>query len=106
MLKLLDHRVAQPPSRWVHRGNVYGDPANLSDARLKNEVTSVSGAQALSVLSSIEACTYERTDLRQRRLGLIADEVEDAIDQLAVDNVVGSKWHQGGGTIPSTTRGW
>ena len=47
------------------------------------------------MLSSIQACTYERADLQQRRLGLIADEVEDAIDQLAVDNVVGSKWHQG-----------
>ena len=55
----------------------------------------MSGAQALSVLSQIEACTYERTDLQQRRLGLIADEVEEAIDQLAIDNVVGSKWHDG-----------
>ena len=29
----------------------------------------------------------------QRRLGLIADVVEEAIDQLAIDNVVGSRWH-------------
>ena len=56
---------------------------------------SVSGAQALGVLSQIQACTYERPDLQQRRLGLIADEVEEAIDQLAIDNVVGSKWHDG-----------
>ena len=89
----------------MHSDNVIGNPN--SDARLKEGATSVSGAQALSVLSSIQGCTYERPDLQQRRLGLIADEVEDAIDQLAVDNVVGSKWHQeGGGTRPSTTRGW
>ena len=47
------------------------------------------------MLGQNQACTYERPDLDQRRLGLIADEVEEAIDQLAVDNVVGSKWHQG-----------
>ena len=90
MIKWLDHRVVQPPSCWVHSDNVYGDPGSLSDARLKEEVTSVSGAQALSVLSSIQGCTYERPDLQQRRLGLIADEVEDAIGQLAVDKEGGA----------------
>ena len=55
----------------------------------------MSGTQALDVLTQIQGCTYEREDLQQRRLGLIADEVEDAIDQLAIDNVVGSKWHNG-----------
>ena len=89
-----DHILNQDPN-FVHSDNVIGDPNSLSDARLKEEVTSVSGAQALGVLSQIQACTYERPDLQQRRLGLIADEVEDAIDQLAVDNVVGSKWHGG-----------
>ena len=53
----------------------------------------MSGTQALDVLTQIQGCTYEREDLQQRRLGLIADEVEDAIQQLAIDNVVGSKWH-------------
>ena len=79
----------------MHSDNIIGDPASLSDARLKTEVTPVSGGQALSVLGQIQGCTYEREDLGQRRLGLIADEVEDAIDQLAIDNVVGSKWHEG-----------
>ena len=80
----------------MHSDNVYGNPGSLSDARLKTEVTSVSGDQALSVLSQIQGCTYEREDLQERRLGLIADEVEDAIDQLAIDNVIGSKWHKDG----------
>ena len=93
MIKWLDERVAQPPSCWVHSDNVHGDPSSLSDARLKSEVTPVSGDQALNVLSQIQGCTYEREDLQQRRLGLIADEVESAIDQLAIDNVVSSKWH-------------
>ena len=77
----------------MHSDNVIGDAASLSDSRLKEDVTPVSGTQALSVLSQIRGCAYEREDLDQRRLGLIADEVEEAIDQLAIDNVLGSKWH-------------
>ena len=64
----------------------------MSDRRLKDEIDFLSGEQSLDVLSQIRGCTYERLDLEQRRLGLIADEVEEAIDQLAIDNVVGSKW--------------
>ena len=56
----------------------------------------MSGDQALDVLGQIRGCTYEREDLQQRRLGLIADEVESAVDQLAIDNVVSSKWHNDG----------
>ena len=97
MIKWLDERVAQPPSCWVHSDNVHGDPSSLSDARLKSEVTHVSGTRALDVLSQIQGCTYEREDLQQRRLGLLADEAEEAIDQLAIDNVLGSRWHDGGG---------
>ena len=70
-----DHELAQNSS-FMHSDNIIGDPASLSDARLKSEVTSVSGEQALSVLSQIQGCTYEREDLEERRLGLSADEVE------------------------------
>ena len=73
---------------------LFGGPNSLSDGRLKTEVTPVSGAQALSVLSQIQGCTYEREDLDQRRLGLIADEVEEACTGLGIDNVVSSKWHE------------
>ena len=88
--------VLPQTSSFIHSDNSIGDPASLSDARLKSEVTSVSGEQALSVLSQIQGCTYEREDLEERRLGLIADEVELAIDQLAIDNVISNKWHNNG----------
>ena len=91
----LDNRVMQPPAGYVHSDNIHGDPSSLSDRRLKEELDFVSGTQSLDVLSQIQGCTYERPDLQQRRLGLIADEVEEAIDQLAIDNVLGSKWHNG-----------
>ena len=63
----------------------------------KKEVTPISGDQALSVLNQIQGCTYNREDLNnERRLGLIADEVETAIEQLEIDNVVGKKFYQHG----------
>ena len=91
---LQDHILSQAPS-FTHRDNAIGYPSSLSDKKPKEEGTSVSGLQVLSVLSQIQGCTYEHPDLQQRRLGLIANEVEDAIDLLATDNVMGSKWHDG-----------
>ena len=45
-------------------------------------------------MKQIKSYTYEREDIAERRLGLIADQVESAIAQLAIDNVVSSKWHE------------
>ena len=87
--------VLPQTSSFMHSDNIIGDPASLSDARLKSEIIPVSGEQALGVLSQIQGCTYERIDMEQRRLGLIADGVEEAIEELAVDNVIGQKWHEG-----------
>ena len=78
----------------MHSDCIIGDPNSLSDSRLKTEVTTVSGDQSLSILSQIQGCTYEREDLDQRRLGLIADVVQSACSELAIDNVVSSKCHQ------------
>ena len=86
-------KVASTNNYFVHSDNIHGDPGSLSDARLKTEVTAIEGAQALDVLSQIQGCTYHREDLNQRRVGLIADEVEEAIEVFACDNVVSSKFH-------------
>ena len=85
--------IAQETFGFIHSDCVIGDPASLSYSRLKEEVPPIPGNQALSMLSQIQGCAYEREDLDQRRLGLIADEVESAIEELAIDNVIGSKWH-------------
>ena len=89
-----DHILSQTPS-FVHSDNVMGDSASLSDSRLKHHRDPVSGGQSLSILSQIQAFTYDRPDLQERRLGLIADEVEEAVEQLAIDNVTGTRWHEG-----------
>ena len=66
----------------------------------------MSGDQALDVLSQIQGCTYEREDLDQRRLGLIANQVGEAIEQLGIDNVTSSRWHAGANTKRSITTVW
>ena len=68
----------------------------MSDGRLKDQRTTVSGKQAQRLLSQIEAFTYQRTDIDERRLGLIAYQVEEACIGLGVDNVTSSKWHRDG----------
>ena len=75
---------------FLHTDNTYADYTSSSDARLKTERTDVTGEQALSVLSNMQAQTYWREDLEQRRIGLIADEVEDAVSEIDVDNIISS----------------
>ena len=82
---------------FIHSACIIGDAASLSDERIKHHLDPVSGNQALSVLSQIQGCTYEREDLEgERRLGLLAQQVEEACYQLAIDNVVSSKLHKDG----------
>ena len=88
--------IPQETLGFIHSDCITGDPNSLSDSRLKSQRTLLSGQQAQNVLNQIKSYTYDREDLDQRRVGLIADEVESAIDQLAIDNVVSSKWHNGG----------
>ena len=78
----------------MHNDCTIGDPNSLSDGRLKTEQTPVSGNQALSISSQIQAYTYDNEDLDQRRLGLIANEVASAIIPLAIDTVTSTMWHQ------------
>ena len=87
-----DHVLPQS-NVFTHSENIIGDPASLSDGRLKTERTELSSQQAQSVLNQIKSYTYERGDIGERRFGLIADEVKSTVDQLAIDNVVPSKWH-------------
>ena len=45
-------------------------------------------------MKQIKSYTYESDVIGERRLGLVADEVESAIDHLAIVNVTSTKWHQ------------
>ena len=90
----LDNHISQPPGPFVHSDCIHGDVQSLSDGRLKTERTEVSGQQAQNILNQIKSYTYSRSDILERRLGLIAQEVQSAVDQLAIDDhVVSSKWH-------------
>ena len=86
--------IPQETLGFLHSDCIIGDPNSLSDGRLETERTELSGEQAQDVLNQIKSYTYDREDIGERRLGCIADEVESAIEQLAIDNVVSSKWHK------------
>ena len=86
--------IPQETLGFLHSDCIIGDPNSLSDGRLKSERTELSGQQAENILKQIKSYTYEREDIGERRLGLIADEVESAIEQLGIDNVVSSKFHK------------
>ena len=84
---------------YIPSQNIIGDPSSLSDARLKTNLTEVTGEQCLSTLAQIQPQTYDREDLQERRLGLIADQCQDALEGLAIDNVVGERsWQVDGET--------
>ena len=71
----------------------------MSDARLETNLTEVTGEQCLTTLAQIQPQTYNREDLQERRLGLIADQCQDALEGLAIDNVVGERsWQVDGET--------
>ena len=86
----------------VHSDNVIGDPASLSDTRLKDNQEPVSLSTLVDIFDAVETKQY---DLRggidmdgqqlpsERRVGFIADEVKAAIPT-EWTNVVGSK-HSG-----------
>ena len=88
--------IPQETLGFLHSDCIIGDPNSLSDSRLKTERTELSGQPAQHILKQIKSYTYERGDIGERRLGCIADEVESAIEQLAIGNVVSSKWHKDG----------
>ena len=92
-LHFLAGKVPQQPTVYTHADHAYGDPGSISGAMLKTNQVLVSPEQALGVIGKIKAYTYGREDLQQRRLGLIADQVQYAIQELGIDNVVSERWH-------------
>ena len=89
-----NHVVSNPltPSQ-----NIIGDPSSLSDARLKTNLMEVTPQQCLDTLRRIKPQTYDRDDLGgERRLGLIADQCEDALlaEGFVIDNVIGERHWQ------------
>ena len=91
-----DEVLPQETLGFIHSDCTIGDPNSLSDNRLKDERTLVSGQQAQTVLSQIEAYTYDRNNIGERRLGRSTDQIGAAIEELAIDNATRSKWHNGG----------
>ena len=85
------------PIAVVHSDNVVGDPASLSDTRIKFNQQDANQTALCNVFDALRPKVYDRQDseemLPEHRLGLIADEVKAAFEQELpqVTNVVGSK---------------
>ena len=65
-------------------------------ASQKSNNTLVTGVQRLNTLSRIKPQTYGRDDLGERKLGLVAEECEDALRNAGAppDNVAGERYRQ------------
>ena len=94
----VDRPVTSPP--YTHTDLIFGDPGSLSDVRLKTNAEELSAPQAKSVLMAIAPQIYDRTmrtedATSQRRIGFIANQVEEAIKELEIENICGERRHQG-----------
>jgi len=84
----------------VHSDNVFGDPASLSDTRLKQNQTLVPIATMSAIFDAIETkkCDLISTGVdtegnalpSERRVGFIADDVKAVLPETWT-NIVGSK---------------
>ena len=88
------------PLALVHSDNVIGDPASLSDTRLKENQAIVPLTDLTSIFNAIETKEYDLktsadvdgTELpSERRVGFIADDVQAAIAGSDWSNIVGAK---------------
>jgi hypothetical protein len=69
---------------WIHSSNIIGDPASLSDSRIKANQQPADQAALCRVFDALVPKTYDRQDnpeqTPEHRLGLIADEVQAALN--------------------------
>ena len=64
---------------WVHSDNILGDPASLSDARIKENVTGLDPSNCLNFCNTLQPSMYLRTDTNKIRTGLVAQDVQAAL---------------------------
>jgi len=85
----------------LHSDNIVGDPASLSDTRLKHNQAIAPLTDLTSIFNAIETKEYDLvktsadvdgTELpSERRVGFIADEVQAALKNSGWSNIVGAK---------------
>ena len=88
------------PIAVVHSDNVIGNPASLSDTRLKHNQTTVPTATMAAIIDAVDPMEYDLISTgvdtegnqlpSERRVGFIADDVKSALPT-EWSNIVGSK---------------
>jgi hypothetical protein len=70
-------------SDWIHSDNIIGDPASLSDTRIKQNQQPADQAALCRVFGALVPKTYDRQDheesTSEHRLGFIAQDVQAAM---------------------------
>ena len=78
--------------RFTHGDCIIGDPASLSTREIKADIETLPNAQCLDLVGQMRATTYQRPDLAEQRLGMIREEVQEALEPLGIDNVTVPKF--------------
>ena len=76
----------------MHIDCIIGDPSSLSTREIKQDIESLPNAQCLDLVGQMRATTYQRPGLAEQRLGMISEEVQEALEPLGIDNVCVSKF--------------
>ena len=71
--------------RLYVQGDIYatGDITAFSDAAIKTDITPIS--DALNIVSALNGVKYTRVDNNQRKIGLIAQEVQKVLPEVVVN---------------------
>ena len=68
------------------------DPSSLNACEIKADIETLPNAQCLDLVGQMRATTYQRPDLAEQRLGMIREEVQEALEPLGIDNVTVPKF--------------
>ena len=64
---------------FVHSDNITGNPSSLTDARVKENVTSLDPSNCLSFCNALSPALYLQTLANEVRTGLVAQDVQSAL---------------------------
>ena len=90
-----DEALGTVATSVVHSQNVIGDPASLSDTRLKDNQAVVQDSTMSAIFDAIQPKEYDLHSQgdqpSERRVGFIANDVQNAISGTGWTNIIGSK---------------
>ena len=78
-----------------NRVNFILDWKRRSDEKIKQNIVNADLDTIQSVFDAVQVKTYERTDVPGQRIGFIANEIVDALDETDFDNITHMTYNTG-----------